>query len=35
MIGATTLATNSNLNKSTGYVQKSLNLAAYAGRAVA
>ena len=32
--GSTTLATYSNLDKSTGYVQKSLNLAAYAGQTV-
>jgi hypothetical protein len=32
--GSTTLATYSNLNKSTGYVQKSLSLAAYAGQTV-
>jgi serine protease len=33
--GTTTLATYSNLNKNTGYAQKSLNLAAYAGQTVA
>ena len=33
-VGTTTLATYSNLNKATGYVQKSFNLAAYAGQTV-
>jgi hypothetical protein len=33
-VGSTTLATYSNLNKNTGYVQKSFNLAAYAGQTV-
>src|SRR4051812_14034816 len=33
-VGTTTLATYSNLNKASGYVQKSFNLAAYAGQAV-
>jgi len=33
-VGTTTLATYSNLNKNTGYVQKSFNLAAYAGQTV-
>src|SRR3954465_4759082 len=33
-VGSTTLATYSNLNKATGYVQKSFNLAAYAGQTV-
>ena len=32
--GSTTLATYSDLNKSTGYVQKSFNLASYAGQTV-
>jgi len=31
---STTLATFSNLNKNTGYVQKSYNLASFAGQAV-
>lgn len=33
-IGATTLATYSNLNKNTGYVQKSLDVSAFAGQTV-
>jgi serine protease len=33
-VGSTTLATYSNLNKNTGYVQKSFNLSAYAGQTV-
>ncbi|SHM92778.1 hypothetical protein SAMN05216499_116126 [Actinacidiphila paucisporea] len=33
-VGSTTLATYSNINKITGYVQKSFNLAAYAGQTV-
>src|SRR3954452_4617319 len=33
-LGTTTLATYSNLNKATGYVQSSFNLAAYAGQTV-
>ena len=33
-VGTTTLATYSNLNKNTGYAQKSFNLAAYAGQTV-
>jgi len=33
-LGTTTLATYSNLNKATGYVQRSFNLAAYAGQTV-
>jgi Zn-dependent metalloprotease len=32
--GSTTLATYSNLNKATGYTQKSLNLSSYAGQTV-
>jgi Zn-dependent metalloprotease len=33
-VGSTTLATYSNLNKNTGYVQKSFSLAGYAGQTV-
>jgi serine protease len=33
-VGTTTLATYSNLNKNTGYVQKTFNLASYAGQTV-
>jgi hypothetical protein len=32
--GSTTLATYSNLNSSSGYVQKSINLSSYAGQTV-
>ena len=33
-VGSTTLATYSNLNKATGYTQRTFNLAAYAGQTV-
>lgn len=33
-VGTTTLATYSNLNKASGYVQKSFNLASYAGQTI-
>ena len=33
-VGSTTLATYSNLNKASGYVQKSFNLASYAGQTI-
>ena len=33
-VGATTLATYSNLNKAAGYAQRSFNVAAFAGQTV-